>query len=75
MNFCYINSDMFLFTWNHWDTQRGEGDCWAAVPPPLKERELKNRDFVDTMISKVLHDLRFSPNQSVQSAYDWYIRY
>jgi len=39
--FCYINSDMFWFTWNHWRTQRGEG--WrplGCIPSsPKKKRE------------------------------------
>jgi hypothetical protein len=30
-------------------------------------------DFVDTMMSKVLRDLRFNLNQSLKSADDWYI--
>jgi hypothetical protein len=37
-------------------------------PPPHTKRNLKYTDFVDTMISKVEHYLRFSLNQPLKSA-------
>jgi hypothetical protein len=42
-------------------------------PPPTKppqSRNLKNTDFVDIMIPKVLRDLPFSRNQPLKSADD-----
>ena len=55
-----------------WRTQRGGGwKSQAAVPHPQK-RNLKNTDFVDTIISKVLCDLLFILNQRQQSAGDKY---
>jgi hypothetical protein len=41
--------------------------------PPHPKRILKNTDFVDTMISKVLRDLPFSLNQPLKSADDSYV--
>jgi hypothetical protein len=35
-----------------------------------QNRNLKNTDFVDIMISEVLHDLPFSQNQPLRSADD-----
>jgi len=32
----------------------------------------KEKNFVDTMISNILHDLRFSLNEPLQSADKWY---
>jgi len=45
----------------------GGGGGAAAAPLPLKQI-LKNTDFVDMLISKVLCDLRFNLNQSLNSA-------
>jgi hypothetical protein len=42
-------------------------------PPSPDKRNLKNTDFVDTVISKVLYDLHFSLNQPRKSADDYYI--
>jgi len=50
----------FYLTW------AGGGGA-AAAPLPLKQI-LKNTDFVDMLISKVLCDLRFNLNQSLNSA-------
>jgi hypothetical protein len=49
-------------------TQEGNGSR-AAAPPPRK-LNLKNTDFVDTMISKSVRYLRFSLNQPPKSADD-----
>jgi hypothetical protein len=38
--------------------------------PSPKNRNLKNTDFVDIMISKVLRDFSFSRNQPLKSADD-----
>ena len=38
----------------------------AAVPSP--KQNLKSTDFVDTMISKVLYNLHFNPNQPLKEA-------
>jgi hypothetical protein len=46
------------------------GGCRTAAVP---QRNLQNAGFVDTMISKVVRDLRFSLNQPWKSADDWYI--
>jgi hypothetical protein len=46
----------------------GREHCQAAVPPNPKNRNLKNTDFVDIMMSNILHDLPFSQNQPVKSA-------
>jgi hypothetical protein len=42
----------------------GGGACRGAAPPPKppKTEIKKNTDFVDIMISKVLHDFLFSRN-------------
>ena len=47
----------------------GERDWGLSGPPPPKA-EFKNTDFVDTMISKVLRDLRFDLNHPLKSADD-----
>jgi hypothetical protein len=49
----------------------------AAAPPPHqtpRNRNLKNKYFIDIMIPKVLRDLPFSRNQPLKSADDQYIR-
>jgi hypothetical protein len=38
--------------------------------PPLKAKFKKKEDFVDTIISEVLRDLRFSLNEPPKSADD-----
>jgi hypothetical protein len=48
----------------HWRSQ-GERSCRAA---DLPKRNLKNTDFVDTILSKVLRDLLLSLNQPLKSA-------
>ena len=49
----------------------GEGGLGAVrLHPPLSQAVFKNTDFVDTMISKVLRDLRFSLNHPLKSADD-----
>jgi hypothetical protein len=47
------------------------GTGWRAALPP--QRNLKNTDFVDT-ISRALRHLRFTLNQPLKSADDWYNR-
>jgi hypothetical protein len=42
-------------------------------PPKPQNRNLKNTNFVDTMLSKALRDLRFSLNQPLKSVDDQYI--
>ena len=49
------------------------GGCRAAAPPPKKtpqNRNFKNTNFVDIMISKVLLDFPFSRSQPLKSADD-----
>jgi hypothetical protein len=56
---------------------RGKGlPGWSGPPPPTNtpNRNLKNTDFVDVKISKVLRDLPFGRNQPLKSADDRYIR-
>jgi hypothetical protein len=48
-----------------WPTLGGKGG-WGCRAAPRKA-EFKNTDFVDTMISKVLRDLRFSLNHPLKS--------
>jgi len=45
------------------------GGCRPAAPPPPPVE--KNTDFVSTMISKVLSDIRVSLNEPPKSADDW----
>jgi hypothetical protein len=40
----------------HWCTQDRRGGSWACISPP-QMRNLKNTDFVDTIISTVLCDI------------------
>jgi hypothetical protein len=49
----------------------GGGGCSPAAPPT--KRNLKNTDFVDTMLSKGLRDFPFSLHEPLKSADDWYI--
>ena len=49
--------------------QRGEGGRRAASTP-FQSETLRNIDFVDTMIQKILCDLRFLLNHQLQSAVD-----
>jgi hypothetical protein len=54
---------------------RGGEDCSLAAPSQTPQnRNLENTDFVDIMISKVLHDLPFSQNQPLKLADDQYIK-
>jgi hypothetical protein len=46
----------------------------AARLQSLPNRNLNNKDFADTMILNVLHDLHFGQNQPLKSANDQYIR-
>jgi hypothetical protein len=41
-----------------------------AAPPPAQSEIKNNTDFVDTVISEVLRDLRFRLNQPLKSADD-----
>jgi hypothetical protein len=51
-----------------------EGGCRAATLPQKPPKpKFKTTDFVDIMISKVLHDLPFSRNQLLKSADDYCI--
>jgi hypothetical protein len=51
---------------------RTEGGAAGLHLPPEtpKNRNLKDTDFIGTMISKALHDLPFSQNQLLKSADD-----
>jgi hypothetical protein len=51
-----------------------KGELPACSPPNLQNRNLKNTDFVDIMISKVLRDFPFSQNEPLKLADDWYMR-
>jgi hypothetical protein len=57
-------------------SNQGVGGCSPAVPPskPPQNRNLKDTDFVDMMLSKILRDLPISRNQPLKLADDWYIR-
>jgi hypothetical protein len=46
---------------------QGGAAAWPAHP---QSRDLKNRDFVDIMISEASRDLPFSRNQPLKSADD-----
>jgi len=46
----------------------------CSPPQTHRNRNLKNRDFVGTMISNVLRDLPFSGNQPLKSADHSYVR-
>jgi hypothetical protein len=47
----------------------GMGAAWLQPPSQtLHNRNLKNTDLVDIMISKVLRDLPFSLNEPLKSA-------
>jgi len=52
--------------------QRGELPVCGTQTP--KNRNLKNKDCLRMIISRVLHDLRFSRNQPLKSPDDSYIR-
>jgi hypothetical protein len=52
----------------------GEGGCRAAAPPNPQNLNLKNKYFVDIVISKVIRDFPFNRNQPLKSAHDQYIR-
>jgi hypothetical protein len=47
-----------------------EGGFRAVATQTPQNRNLKNTNFVDTIISKVLSDLHFSWNQSLKPADD-----
>jgi hypothetical protein len=47
-----------------------EGATGLQPPQSHQNQNLKNTDFVDIMISKVLRDLSFSKNQPLISADD-----
>jgi hypothetical protein len=66
--FCPYSS----FTCVHWRTQGAGLPGCRPPPPPHQKRNLKNADFVDTILSKVVRDLRFNLNQPMKSADDWY---
>jgi hypothetical protein len=46
------------------------GSSRATVAQTPQNRNFKNTDFVDTIVSKVLRDLPFSRNQPLKSADD-----
>ena len=50
----------------------GRGACSLAAPL-LKSLNLRNADFVDMIIFKVLLNLPFSQNELLKSADDYYI--
>jgi hypothetical protein len=51
------------------------GGCRIVAPPQTPQNQnLKDTDFVDMIISKVLRDFPFSRNQPLKSADDQYIR-
>jgi hypothetical protein len=51
-------------------TQEG-GGCRAAAPPKRPQnRNLKKKDLVDIILTKVLRDFPFSRNQPLKSADD-----
>jgi hypothetical protein len=52
---------------------RGGGGLPGCRPLKPTIRNLKNTDFVDIMISRVLQDFHFSQNQPLKSADDEYI--
>jgi hypothetical protein len=54
-------------------TQAGGGGEAAGLQPPPKTTQnwkLKNKDFVDIMVSKILRHFPFSRNQPLKSADD-----
>ena len=60
-----------------YDKCAGQDGEWGGAPncrPPVPTEIEKHTDFLDMMISVVLHDLAFNQNQSVKSANDYYIR-
>jgi hypothetical protein len=46
------------------------GAVGLELPPYSPNRNLKNTDFVDILLSKVLRDLPFSRNQPLKSPDD-----
>jgi hypothetical protein len=46
----------------------------GCSPPKHPKTEIKKTGFVDIVISKVLHEFRFSRNQPLKSADDQYSR-
>jgi hypothetical protein len=57
----------------HGHTKAGGLAAGVQPPKPLKNRNLKNTDFLGIMISKFLWDLPFSRNQPLKSADDQFI--
>jgi len=51
-------------------TSWGGGTCSPPFHPVPQSEIFKNRDFVDAMISKLLHDLRFTLNQPLVAVND-----
>jgi hypothetical protein len=54
----------------HWSG----GVCLVATPPNSQNWNLKNADFVNIMISKVLRSFPINRNQALRWTDDWYIR-
>jgi hypothetical protein len=52
---------------------KGGAATWLSPQTP-QNRNLKNTDFIDIMISKVLRYFAFSQNQPLKSADDQYVR-
>jgi hypothetical protein len=48
----------------------GGGGCWAAPPQTHPKLKFEITDFVDSMMSEVLHDLPFGRNEPLKSADD-----
>jgi hypothetical protein len=57
-----------VYTCFHWSTQGG----LAGLKPPSSKRNKKKTHCVGMMLSKFLRDLRFSLNQPLKLADDWY---
>jgi len=51
-------------------TGASKGKELSHCAPPLQKRNVKSTDFLDTMFSKVLGDLRFILNQPLKLAND-----
>jgi len=53
-------------------TRGGTASLQPQIPTPPKKK--KKLNFVDTAISKVLHNLPFRRNQTLKPADDWCVR-
>jgi hypothetical protein len=58
-----------IFSYHIETAHRGRGGLPGCSPPPKPSKtKLKNTEFVNIMISKVLRNLPFSRNQPLKSA-------